>query len=141
MIKGGALVTVPAALGVLSVAARLLISSAKGAVELRKTWHEGSKAKCEAQVARDQLRGHRMEPQQPHPDIQTIPDKARMVATNSATQIINLIEYSPNIVCFNVNGERVIAKQGEESSAHQRSFARERFVRWPAGSGRRRSQP
>jgi hypothetical protein len=109
-------VTVPAALGVLSIAARLLVSSAKGAIEVRKTWHEGTRAKYEAQIARERLRGRPAQSREPQPDTRTIPDEARLVATNSATQIINLIEYSPNIVCFKVNGETVVPKDSEEPS-------------------------
>jgi hypothetical protein len=118
MMKAGAIVKIPAAIGALSVAARILISSAKGAVEVRKTWHEGTKAKYEGEIARQEARGHRTESQPPQPDLRTVPDEAKLAAANSATQMINLIEYSPNIVCFKVNGEVVINKQIEESSHH-----------------------
>src|SRR6266852_3085345 len=50
MMKGGAIITVPAAVGALSAAAKLLTSAAKGMVEVRKTWHEGTKAKYEAEI-------------------------------------------------------------------------------------------
>jgi hypothetical protein len=114
MMKGGVIVTVPAAIGALSVAAKLLTSAAKGAVELRKTWHEGTKAKYEAELARKQLHEHEKETHVPEPDVRTIPDEAKMAAVNSAIQIVNLIEYSPNIVCFKVNGETVVTKKETE---------------------------
>ena len=105
----GAVVVVPAALGIMGVAAKLIVSAAKGVVELRKSWHEGTKAKYEAKVARKEFREGQIPPE---PDVRTIPDEARSVAANEATQIVNFIEYSPNILCLKVNGNTVVSKNG-----------------------------
>lgn len=107
LIQAGPSVTIPAALGVMSLAAKLLVSAAKGVVELRKMWHEGTKAKYEAQAAKGkELSRERQEERHVAP--QAIPVDAMRAATNAAGAVINLVEFSPNITIFCVNGTNVL---------------------------------
>ena len=109
-----AVIHIPVAVGALSVAALVLVSAAKGIVQLRKTWHEGTKAKYEGRKARHEaeaLERSRIADEadaQRRDQVQPLSEHTRFVATDAATTIINLVEYSPNITCLRVNGESVV---------------------------------
>jgi len=111
-----------AALGVMSVIATMLVKVAKGIAETRKLWHEGTKLKDEVEQAKLEkertrrsaedvdawtLSGTNLEEQ-----LRAVPMEARRAATEYAFQIVNLLEYAPNITYVTVNDVVLLEKNG-----------------------------
>ncbi len=110
--SGSPTIQIPAAIGIMSLAARLLLNSVKGVAELRKTWYEGSKAKYEAELAQRKAR--------PNVEVsdemlKTLPAEAKRIATDATNQIVNLFEYAPNITEVHINGQVLIDKRDIDS--------------------------
>ena len=106
--SGMPLIQIPAAVGILSMSAKLLVGAAKGLVEVRKAWHEGTRAKYEAvRAMKEEQIG-----MDSHVEEVEIPRRAKAVAVDSAHRIINMIEYAPNITVFRINGTTIVG--GEE---------------------------
>lgn len=118
------LIQIPAGLGIMSLAAKLLVSCAESFAKMRKTWYDGDKARADARKANAEARKYeaesarekpqkRHESERAHSSDDRFPMEAKKVASDAAIQIINLVEYSPNLTFLQVNGE-VLVEKGEE---------------------------
>lgn len=112
--SGAPVVTIPVAFGVTALMGRVLISAAKGFVELRKTWHEGSEAKFEARVMKRRGESAGLEPRTAErARVEPPPTAAIQVASEAAVQFVTLLEYSPNITLVKVNNITIVNKQAD----------------------------
>ena len=118
------LIKIPAGLGIMSLAAKLLVSCAKGVAEVRKTWYDGDKARADARKANAEGKKYEAEsvpekPQEGHESKSAfssddrLPMEAKKVANDAAIQIINFVEYSVNLTILQVNG-KVLVEKGEQ---------------------------
>lgn len=114
--SGPPVIQVASALGVLGLASQVVIMTVKGVAEIRKIWHEGTEAKLAAYAAEkeEELRIQREQKKK----LMTIPDEAKKVAVDSASQMITLLEYAPNIDIVKINGVTILTKnrQGPKKS-------------------------
>ena len=91
--SGSPVIQVSAGVGVLGIVSKIIISAAKGVAEIRKIWHEGTKVKFEKESMIHKLEKEREAKEK----LIIMPDEAKRIASDSASHLINLLEYSPNI--------------------------------------------
>ena len=104
---GSPVIQVSAAIGVIGVVTKIIISASKGVAEIRKLWHEGTKVKHENEATIKKLQKERDSKEK----LIIIPDEAKRIASDSASHLINLLEYSPNIELVKVNGAIIVNKK------------------------------
>ena len=107
--SGSPVIQVSAAVGVFGIVSKIIISASKGVAEIRKLWHEGTKVKYEKEAAREKFLKEKEAKEKEKLII--VPDEAKRIASDSASHLINLLEYSPNIDLVKVNGAIIINKK------------------------------
>jgi len=118
--------------GITAAMSRIIIGFSRGFVEFRKTWHEGTKAKYDAEKMRheskkasleiEELKAKEgMEDQRVPEDreLSQIPKEAQQAASIAAFEFLHSLEYAPNITRVRVNGTEVINKGSSDASVSE----------------------
>jgi hypothetical protein len=100
---------VTAGFGITVLMARLIMGFAKGFVEMRKTWYEGTQAKLNVEKSR---REPEEEGERDQTETHRFPEEVKKHASESIINFFILIEYAPNIELVQING-RTIMENGD----------------------------